>query len=655
MRFFLTAAIVAASFVLGNSLNCGVDSVISTNHAKLGMLCDEQLDLQIQYWKNGDTEVQHSKIYNSVIDGMANIHLEGLNTCSAYTYQIVFMPAEGDPLTSSPMAFMTACVAVVLGRPTDTRIGMKLLSTTEIEIKYLQFATLPSTDPNAAPFAVPAVDPVMAANETKYLEFNGLTPNTKYYYSVRYVVPELGIETSTEEFAFHTARPTGETFRFVVMADTHFADPGHDFTLLSKNMDQMRQDAKKDDIGVDMFFDIGDTFMGAKLHYTIHSIYQPYQNLFHYFSRIGSFASFYHSTGNHDGELGWNIKTSNTKYIAPTEAVRYRKKYYAMPYPDGFYTGNDDTKFAYDTNNGFGDAGDYYQQDFYAFTWGNAMLVAITPFWYTRNKPTKENNGWEWSLGWQQYEWLHDTLAGTDATFKFVFCHNFVGGIWNGDEDKIYNGYGGEEWAQYFEWGGYGEEETYVFDEKRQGWKYGPIHNILRDNGVTAVFKGHDHLFHIGEYDGVLYYTLGQTSKNNPVFEADRKGHDFTRCKGHSGYLLVEPGTDQATIQYKNYRGEVMDMLTLFPDGSHSDPWYITDPDAYLNEMHDEDFVDDTEWWPEGEVHDDDNVADVEIIEDDDDDADADADADDDDADKADDKDEDTDEAGDDADDGESK
>ena len=70
----------------------------------------------------------------------------------------------------------------------------------------------------------------------------------------------------------------------------------------------------------------------------------------------------------------------------------------------------------------------------------------LDPFWYTTPKPNKD--GWGWTLGRDQYDWLERTLTQSAAHFKFVFIHNLVGGGFDG------LGRGGLEFAQYFEWGG---------------------------------------------------------------------------------------------------------------------------------------------------------------------------------------------------------
>ena len=58
------------------------------------------------------------------------------------------------------------------------------------------------------------------------------------------------------------------------------------------------------------------------------------------------------------------------------------------------------------------------KQDYYAWTWGDALFVVISPFWTTTTKPyttatgggegdtTGTDNRWLWTLGQTQFNWL---------------------------------------------------------------------------------------------------------------------------------------------------------------------------------------------------------------------------------------------------------
>ena len=73
-------------------------------------------------------------------------------------------------------------------------------------------------------------------------------------------------------------------------------------------------------------------------------------------------------------------------------------------------------------------------QDYYAFEWGDVLVVVLDPYRYTMRKPHSVGDGtasrdpWDWSLGQEQANWLADTLARSDAPFKLVFAHQVVGG-----------------------------------------------------------------------------------------------------------------------------------------------------------------------------------------------------------------------------------
>ncbi|CAM9911462.1 unnamed protein product, partial [Heterosigma akashiwo] len=147
-----------------------------------------------------------------------------------------------------------------------------------------------------------------------------------------------------------------------------------------------------------------------------------------------------------------------------------RKQYFANPVPDNnFYTGNEQIQFP----DALG-----LQEDYYSWEWGNALFVALTPFWYTEQKG---DSGWDWTLGEQQYYWLSDILDTSDATFRFVFTHQLLGGAFGNATERDYGGVGGAEWAQFFEWGGLDEDGEYKFNDFRPDWDSLsiPVHEML--------------------------------------------------------------------------------------------------------------------------------------------------------------------------------
>ncbi len=67
------------------------------------------------------------------------------------------------------------------------------------------------------------------------------------------------------------------------------------------------------------------------------------------------------------------------------------------------------------------------RENYYAWTWGDALFIVLDPYWYTTRKPDSLN-GWRWTLGKGQYDWLRSTLEKSDAKFTFVFAHQHIGG-----------------------------------------------------------------------------------------------------------------------------------------------------------------------------------------------------------------------------------
>ena len=84
--------------------------------------------------------------------------------------------------------------------------------------------------------------------------------------------------------------------------------------------------------------------------------------------------------------------------------------------------------------------GDELREDYYAWTWGDALFVVIDEFQYTMNLPYTPAAGegsddavtgdqWSWTLGQQQFNWFKQIIQNSTARYKFVFSHNMLGGI----------------------------------------------------------------------------------------------------------------------------------------------------------------------------------------------------------------------------------
>jgi hypothetical protein len=143
-----------------------------------------------------------------------------------------------------------------------------------------------------------------------------------------------------------------------------------------------------------------------------------------------------------------------------------------------------------------------------------------------------------------QYQWLKTTLEASNTKWKFVFIHQLIGGA-----DK--NGRGGIEVANYYEWGGKNADGSYGFIEQRPGWGV-PIHQLLIDNSVTAVFHGHDHLFVKQELDGIIYQEVPQpaASGSGGTNSAAEYGYLSGDILGGSGHMRVSVSSIGVTVDF---------------------------------------------------------------------------------------------------------
>lgn len=233
--------------------------------------------------------------------------------------------------------------------------------------------------------------------------------------------------------------------------------------------------------------------------------------------------------GNHEGESGWQLN-GTSENIAIWGTLE-RKKYFVNPAPDSFYTGDlTDHKYV------------GQRENYYAWNWGNSLFIVIDPYWYTSPKPDSLN-GWRWTLGKTQYDWLKTTLENSNATFKFVFAHQIIGG------DP--NGRGGVEYANRYEWGGNNLNGSYGFNSNRPGW-YKPIKDLLTENRVTIFFHGHDHFFGKQEKNCLIYQEVPQPS--HPNFISVNYARDYGYLEGqilpNSGHLRVSVNPNGVKVDY---------------------------------------------------------------------------------------------------------
>jgi hypothetical protein len=368
------------------------------------------------------------------------------------------------------------------------------------------------------------------------LTMTGLKADTQYYYRLRYRARSEPTYRTDTEYTFHTARLSGSRFTFVIQADPHM-DGNSSSAVYSQTLANALADRP------DFLIDLGDTSMVEKCAIDASSncaapsptsqasVSARYSLMRGFFQQVCHSIPLFMVLGNHDGETGW---PDPNQASLSTWALTARRLWFANPEPDTFYSANAEQS-----------AGIGFRQNYFAFEWGDVLIVALDPYGYTMSKPG--NNGWGWTLGAAQYQWLARTLASSRARFKLVFSHHLLGG--NGTDAR-----GGAAFGRYFEWGGRNLDGSWAFDKQRPGWA-APIHQLLLDNKVNAWFHGHDHLYAREQLDGIVYQEVPQPSlarydTPNPGNGYGYLGTDGVNIFPSSGHLRVAVTPTQVTVDY---------------------------------------------------------------------------------------------------------
>ena len=484
---------------------------------------------------------------------------------------------------------------ILVGRPTDTSVAISLLVFSDNEV-YLEYGS------SADQYTHSTDAQLIQEDDTYVFDVNNLEANTEYFYRIRFRADSSQSFAASSEYGFDTQKNEGSTFNFAVQADPHlgartrFQKWCGDRCLREKSDDRVFAQTMESLLRYepDFLVDLGDTFMTAQNHsngmfaiqerveaalITEAEVLDDVLYLRSLMSQAGSSVPIMLVQGNHEAEDSFRL--DGTPDNLAVWAVNARKKYFPSPTDNEFYSGNT-TEYDFIGR----------KDGYYSWEWGDALFVALDPFW-------EKNSGTPWakSLGREQYDWLKETLADSDATFKFVFIHHLVGGLSN-----PYGGSrGGALYSDYFEWGGRTPEdfekwdpsnferfdamvgtdssnldkypirrvdsslEAYEFDTYRPGWGVS-IQQLLIENNVQIVFHGHDHLYVKEEHPSGIIYQLvptparpgGEYNQDQLTFAAAAQGYDTENgvVFQNAGFLNVTVSTDRVIVDYvKNIEG----------------------------------------------------------------------------------------------------
>ncbi|MFQ5496226.1 MAG: metallophosphoesterase family protein, partial [Phycisphaerae bacterium] len=222
-------------------------------------------------------------------------------------------------------------------------------------------------------------------------------------------------------------------------------------------------------------------------------------------------------------------------------ATTARKQYFLNPLSDTYPEGGENegwSEAAADTAAG-GVASENRSplQNYFAWTWGDALFVVLDCHRYTNPGGSTPASVDEWTLGTVQFEWFRKVLTASEAKWKVVLCHHLVGGWpWDGagrrSETNYYYGRGGGRYAR-------------VGEQAR-------ITDLMNQTGARFFLYGHDHVFCHQPAEGIEFVCCGRPSYLNAEWysrpgwreaygrTAARDPHDFYAAIGYTR-LSVSP------------------------------------------------------------------------------------------------------------------
>lgn len=186
-------------------------------------------------------------------------------------------------------------------------------------------------------------------------------------------------------------------------------------------------------------------------------------------------------------------------------------------------------------------------EDYYAFTWGDALFVMLNVITYTSTCHTLSvgDSVDDWTLGEDQLSWLESTLAQATTKWKFLFIHHTVGGN-GGDATNSAYGRGGGRAA-------------YVGEQAK-------VHEMMLKYGVQIFFYGHDHVFMDMTVDGIHYTLPGSAgAPSNWMFGTSETGYPEGEYYALSGYARVEVGPAATQVEFLGLGNTALKNFTVEP------------------------------------------------------------------------------------------
>jgi hypothetical protein len=426
----------------------------------------------------------------------------------------------------------------------------------------------------------------VAAKASANLAITGLQTDTPYFYRLRYRPSGGGAYATGQTHEFRSMPALTQDARIAVTTDIHVTNSvalGLDthMALLESSLAYM---AGHEPNGYHLWMDLGDLVVirAQRIAFDLDEVEQRYREAREYIDVIGSVVPFVLVRGNHEEVNGWDYNgTANNTAIWSGKALL---KWFPPPLPDAYYSGNT-TSFP-----NLGIPGDYF-----AFDVGPMRFRCLDPYLFSTTRPHNghgetggSQNGWDWTIGQQQYDWLWNDLTGETAPYSVLAIHHLTSCY---DLPGYWYGRGGIEVAKHsvagrpsFEWGGENAAGANQLATKRPGYAHGPIHDMLAATGNQVVLKGHDHFHARQQIDDMIYLTLAKpddTAQHTGDLWGWRYSCFYPEALStmfeDSGFLSILAGESAASFRYIQTfpyggQGNVVDSFTILPAAATDAP-----------------------------------------------------------------------------------
>jgi phosphodiesterase/alkaline phosphatase D-like protein len=189
------------------------------------------------------------------------------------------------------------------------------------------------------------------------------------------------------------------------------------------------------------------------------------------------------------------------------------------------------------------------REDYYAFSWGDALYIILNIQTYSKPSQPNElpslaedvNRVTEWTLGKKQMSWFEATLKKASERFRFVCIHHPAGGNAGDAANTLYGRGGARAWNT-------GEQAE--------------IHALMKKYYVQIFFYGHDHVFVDDVVDGIHYALPGSCGA---PWKFTKKETGYDRFWPDSGHAQLDVTPEKATVSFINVEGKVLHAFSVVP------------------------------------------------------------------------------------------